>query len=671
MSHLSDSLVHFGREVCGDPGAALRREWLITNGWGGYASSTIIGANTRTYHGLLVAALQPPVARAVLVGGLVVWASVRGVRFPLETHEYYDGTLEPTGYKHLQSFHLEGQLPVWRYALDDALLERRLWMVNGANTTYIIYRVLQAVSNVELEVTPLITYRDFHHASGAPDVQPAVEAIDHGVRVRFGAGAQPYQVLLPGAEYQAGGDWYWNVRFREETARGLGDRSELFVPGRFTISLDPGADCALIFSAEATVDLDAGQARARAEERQRDLLRKAEAESASPMVRGLILAADQFLVARQPAPGEDQAETGGTVIAGYYWFNDWGRDTMISLPGLTLPTGRSDEAARILRTFARYVKDGLLPNNFPDRSGQIPGYNTADATLWFVLAIDAYHRATGDRALVDELLPVLCRIVAAHEAGTRYHIGVDARDGLLHAGEPGVQLTWMDAKVGDWVVTPRIGKPVEINALWCNALCCIAAFLKERQDSDAERLQALAERTRAGFQARFLSPGRKGLADVLDGPEGDDWSIRPNQIFAVSLPHRILDPTDEAAVVEVVGQYLLTSYGLRSLSPNDPAYQGHYGGDVRARDGAYHEGTAWSWLLGPYAEAHFRVHGDAAAALAWLAPLRDHLADAGLGSISEIFDGDAPHLPRGCIAQAWSVAETLRVWRMLEERTTP
>ncbi|MGH2345395.1 MAG: amylo-alpha-1,6-glucosidase [Chloroflexota bacterium] len=667
---MNDSLIHFGREVCGDLPAALRREWLVTNGLGGYASSTIIGTNTRTYHGLLVAALQPPVARTVLVGGLVVWASVRGVRFPLDTHEYYDGTIEPAGYRHLQSFHLEGQLPVWRYALGDALLESRLWMVNGANTTYITYQVLQASSAVELEVTPLITYRDFHHATGAPGARPEMDAIEQGVRVRFGPDAHPYQLLLPGAEYQAMSDWYWNVHFREETARGLGDRSDLFVPGRFTVSLDPGAGCALILSAEENVDLDVGQARARAEERQRSLLRKAEAESASPMVRGLILAADQFLVARQPIPGEDQAEAGGTVIAGYHWFNDWGRDTMISLPGLTLPTGRADEAARILRTFARYVQDGLLPNNFPDQSGQIPGYNTADATLWFVLAGDAYYRATGDRGLVDELLPVLRGIVAAHEAGTRYHIGVDPKDDLLHAGEPGIQLTWMDAKVGDWVVTPRIGKPVEINALWYNVLCCMAAFLKERHDPGAARLNALAERTRASFRSRFLSPGRPGLADVLDGPEGDDWSVRPNQIFAVSLPHRILEPTEEAAVVVVVGQHLLTSYGLRSLSPSDPVYKGRYGSDVQSRDGAYHEGTAWSWLLGPYAEAHFRVYGDAAAALAWLAPLQDHLADAGLGSISEIFDGDAPHAPRGCIAQAWSVAETLRVWRALEERKT-
>jgi predicted glycogen debranching enzyme len=666
METLSEPMIRFGREVCGDLPAALRREWLVTNGLGGYASSTIVGVNTRGYHGLLVAALQPPVARTVMVGGLVVWAVVRGVRFPLATHEYQGGAIEPTGYKHLQSLHLEGQLPVWRYALGDALLESRLWMAHGANTTYITYQIVQASSAVELEICPLITYRDFHNPSGGQGRMPAMETIDHGVRVRFGGDSAPLQMLLPGAEYQAGGDWYWHFHLREETARGLGDRADLFVPGCFRLSLDPGADCRLVLTTEETADLDAAQSLAHEEERQRELLRRAGADHGTSFVRRLVLAADQFLVARQPAPGEDQAVTGGTILAGYHWFNDWGRDTMICLPGLTLATGRSDEAARILRTFARYVQDGLLPNNFPDHSGQVPGYNTVDATLWFVLAIDSYVKTTGDRALVDDLLPVLRRIVKAHEEGTRYHIEVDPDDGLLRAGEPGVQLTWMDAKVGDWVVTPRIGKPVEINALWYNALCCMAAFLNERHDSGATHIEELARRARASFRARFLQPGRQGLADVLDGPNGDDWAIRPNQIFAVSLPHRILEPTEEAVVLEVVGEHLLAGYGLRSLSPSDPAYKGIYGGDVTARDGAYHQGSVWAWLLGPYAEAHFRVHGDAAAALAWLAPLQDHLADAGLGSISEIFDGDAPHAPRGCIAQAWSVAETLRVWRALE-----
>ena len=671
MNQEPEWLIRFGREVCGDLPAALRREWLVTNGLGGYASSTLVGLNSRRYHGLLVAALQPPVDRTVLVAGLVTWATVRGERFPLGINEYEDGTLDPHGDRHLQSFYLEGTLPVWRYALADAVLECRLWMAHGANTTYLSYKVLQAASAVELEISPLITYRQFHALTSGQNMRPALETVRDGVEVRFLPDAQPYRLLLSGAEYHPGGEWYWNVHYREEAARGLDSRADLFVPGRFTISLDPGAACTLILTAEQTVELDADRSRSRTVERQTDLLRRAGAERADPMVRQLILASDQFLVARGPAYSEEGGAAGTTVIAGYPWFNDWGRDTMIALPGLTLSTGRSEEAARILRTFSGYVKDGLLPNNFPDHPGQVPGYNTADATLWYVLAVDAYYKSTGDHDLIEDLLPILLHIVNCHEQGTHYRIGIDPQDGLLHAGEPGVQLTWMDAKVGDWVVTPRIGKPVEINALWYNALRCVAEHLRALSDPEGDRIAGLADRVRASFRARFLSPGHAGLADVLDGPAGDDWAIRPNQILAVSLPHRILEPAEEAAVVDVVGQHLLTSYGLRSLSPHDSAYQGRYGGDPRARDGAYHQGTAWGWLLGSYAEAHYRVHGDAAAALAWLAPLQDHLRDAGLGSISEIFDGDPPHAPRGCFAQAWSVAETLRVWRLLAEKIGP
>jgi predicted glycogen debranching enzyme len=354
------------------------------------------------------------------------------------------------------------------------------------------------------------------------------------------------------------------------------------------------------------------------------------------------------------------------VIAGYHWFNDWGRDTMISLPGLTLSTGRVAEGAGVLREFARYLRDGLLPNNFPDVSGQIPGYNTADASLWFVLAVRAYHAATRDNKLVDDLLPTLREILDRHIAGTRFGIGMDASDSLLRAGEPGLQLTWMDAKVGDWVVTPRIGKPVEINALWYNALRIAAMFLTARHAAAAERYAALADRVQVSFRGRFLRDGARRLADVVDGPSGDDLTMRPNQVFAVSLPFPLLENGDAAAVVEAVGKMLLTTYGLRSLSQDAPAYQGDYLGDVVHRDGAYHQGPVWAWLIGPYAEAHYRVHQNREAALALLRPFRQHLRDAGLGNVSEIFDGNAPHAPRGCIAQAWSVAEILRVWRSLD-----
>jgi len=351
---------------------------------------------------------------------------------------------------------------------------------------------------------------------------------------------------------------------------------------------------------------------------------------------------------------------GRTVIAGYPWFGDWGRDTMISLPGLTLVTGRPDVAARILRTFARFVDQGMLPNRFPE-VGEIPEYNTADATLWYFEAIRAYHAATGDDVLLRDLFPVLQEIIEWHRRGTRYHIHVDPADGLLYAGEVGVQLTWMDAKVGDWVVTPRIGKPVEINALWYNSLCSAAHFAR-RLGKPADRYEALAEQTHAGF-ARFWNEVAGYCYDVIDGPGGDDLALRPNQLLAVSLPHSPLSPEQQRAVVNVCARHLLTSHGLRSLSPDDQAYIGHYGGDQRRRDGAYHQGTVWSWLIGPFVSAHLRVYHDPALAQSYLLPLARHLAGHGIGSISEVFDGDPPFTPRGCIAQAWGVAELLRAWQ--------
>jgi predicted glycogen debranching enzyme len=339
---------------------------------------------------------------------------------------------------------------------------------------------------------------------------------------------------------------------------------------------------------------------------------------------------------------------------------------MIALPGLTLSTGRSEDAAGILRTFARYVADGLLPNNFPDSAGVIPGYNTVDATLWYVHAIRAYHQATGDGALVDELLPVLVEIAEKHIAGTRYHIHVDPADGLLYAGEPGVQLTWMDAKIGDWVITPRIGKPVEINALWYNLLRALAEFLRARGDAAGDRYDALADQARDSFRRRFVRSDVEHLADVVDAPDGDDWTLRPNQIFAVSLPFALLEGDAARRVVDSAARALLTSYGLRSLDPAHPAYTGTYIGTPAERDSVYHQGPVWTWPLGAYVEAHYRVYGDREAALAHLRPIEHHLRDAMLGSVSEILEGDPPHLPRGAAAQAWGVAEVLRVWRMLE-----
>jgi predicted glycogen debranching enzyme len=651
-------LISFGPEIAADLPSALRREWLVTNGLGGYASGTITGINTRRYHGLLVAALAPPVERTVLVAGSIDWATYDGQRYPLSTHEYGDGTIDPHGYRHIVAFRLDGTVPVWTYALADALLERRVWMAHGANTTYVVYRLLRASRDLDLDISPLVTYRDFHALSHGDGWQPGAVEVDGGVEVRAFAGAAPYRILVEGARYSASHTWFWNFLHRQETERGLDDRSDLFMPGTFSRRLAQGEALTLVLSTEGSPDMDGARALALEYGRQRELLGRADALEAEPVVQQLVLAADQF-IARRGA--------GTTVIAGYHWFNDWGRDTMISLPGLTLSTGRPEGAAGVLRTFAAYVDRGMLPNNFPDAAGVVPGYNTVDATLWYVLAIAAYERATGDLSLVDELLPVLRSIVDWHVRGTHYGIGVDPADGLLHAGEAGVQLTWMDAKIGEFVVTPRSGKPVEIQALWYNVLRSLAALLATRHDPDCARFAAMADRVQAGFAARFYRDDLGYLADVVDGPGGDDLRLRPNQIFAVSLPYPLVDGAQAVSVVERVGRALLTPVGLRSLSPEDPDYRGDYVGGPGQRDSGYHQGPVWTWLLGPYAEAHYRVHGDRAAALALLRPVEHHLRDACVGTVSEILEGDPPHRPVGCVAQAWGVAETLRVWRALSD----
>jgi predicted glycogen debranching enzyme len=675
-------LVRFGREICGDLAAGLRREWLITNGLGGYASGTLAGPNTRRYHGLLVAALRPPVERTVLVGGAIEWTIYDGKRYPLFAFEYAGGVVDREGFKHIQSFTLEGMLPVWTYALADALLEKRIWMAYGANTTYVSYRLARSTRPLDLEMTPLVTYRDFHVLTRRHDHTFTVEPRERGATISAAGTKRPFHLLASGGSFKPDDNWFERFYHRVEAERGFDDtESDLFVPGAFTTTLQPGETCALVLSAESNPDMNVNGALEAARERQRELLRRAKAEVSDPVVQQLVLAADQCIVARTEARDlgleasdaaaasslKPQASTSGkTVIAGFHWFNDWGRDTMIALPGLTLSTGRPEDAAGILRTFARYVADGLLPNNFPDSAGVIPGYNTVDATLWYAHAIRAYHEATGDDALIDELLPVLRDIADRHIAGTRYRIHVDPNDGLLYAGEPGVQLTWMDAKIGNWVITPRIGKPVEINALWYNLLRTLAEFLRKRNDDAANHYDQLADQVRDSFRRRFIRSDVEHLADVVDGPDGDDWTLRPNQLFAVSLPYQLLEGDAARRMVDSSARTLLTSYGLRSLDPAHPAYKGTYMGTPVERDSVYHQGPVWVWLLGAYAESHYRVYGDKDAALGLLRPIEHHLRDACLGSVSEILEGDPPHLPRGAVAQAWSVAEVLRVWRLLE-----
>jgi predicted glycogen debranching enzyme len=652
--------IDLDRATCGHFGAAVEREWLQTNGLGGYASGTVAGAATRRYHGLLVVALEPPLGRTVLVAGLDVQVDYQGRSHALGTHEYAGGTVHPDGWRYHESFMLNGGIPQWTFAIGDARLTQSVWMGQGANTTYVRFHLEGASAPLRLRLSPLCTYRDYHaHSRGG--WQPGTTLVPDGIRVEAFPGARPYRLLCTDATCELRGDWFWNFHHRLEAERGLDSTEDLFRPGEFLIDLDVGGTATFVCTAEPGA-VDAPSAALLADQRRRAALLKPVVREPG-WVRQLAFAADQFIVARGSGAGE-----GTTVIAGYPWFGDWGRDTMIALPGLTLPTGRPEVAARILRTFAPHLREGMLPNRFPD-GGAAPEYNTVDATLWYFHAVEAYFQATGDTDLVRELWPRLIEIVDWHLRGTRHGIGVDPADGLLRAGEPGVQLTWMDAKVGDWVVTPRIGKPVEINALWHHALTVMTRLGELLEDAAlARRYAGLAARVRDSFRQRFWYADGGYLYDVVDGPNGNDTALRPNQIFAVSLPSELLEPQQAAAVVATCQRELLTPMGLRSLAVGQSGYTGIYAGGPVERDGAYHQGTVWSWLLGPFALAHFRVHGRPEEAQAMLAGIGSHLAEACVGSISEIFDGDAPHRPRGCCAQAWSVAEVLRAWFALKER---
>ncbi|MDY6937669.1 MAG: amylo-alpha-1,6-glucosidase [Cyanobacteriota bacterium] len=671
--------ISFGREICADLGAAESREWLVTNGIGGFACGTVAGILTRHYHGLLVAALNPPTHHTLLATKLDETVRLRDRVYPLYTNRWANGTVNPRGYYHLQQFRLEGTIPTWTFACQEALLEKQVWMEQGQNTTYIRYTYTRGEEALKLSLEALVNYRDRH--GGTTKGHWQVKAVDRGISIEAFERAVPFYLFLDrlDATFSIAPIWHEDFDLAVERYRGTGDRENHLHAATFEIALEPGESVTVVASTEIQANLEGSRAleARRAYDRElldlRDRAAYLHTRQEPDWIDRLVLAADRFIVNR-PLPDRPD---GKTIIAGYPWFADWGRDTMISLPGLTVFTGRPEIARTILGTYARYLDRGMLPNVFPDR-GDRPAYNTADASLWFAEAVRSYYAATGDRDFLEAIFPAIEEIVRWYRQGTRYNIHWDRKDGLIYAGEPGVQVTWMDAKVDRWVVTPRQGKPIEINALWYNLLRIAEAIAKILQRPDRE-YQDLAKRAAAGFD-RFWNPTGGYCYDVLDTPTGNDPALRPNQLLAVSLSGTcgkhtkpLLAPERQKAIVDTCARELLTSYGLRSLAPSDPHYQGHYGGDRYQRDGAYHQGTAWGWLLGPFVEAHFRVYQDTHQALEFLKPISQHLQGAGLGSISEIFDGDPPITPRGCFAQAWSVAEVLRVHSLVssssEERS--
>lgn len=653
--------IEFGRDVCGSLLEAEKKEWLVTNGIGGYASGTIATTLTRRYHGLLVAALQPPLGRTVLVSKLDETVHYAGENYDLFANRWADETISPKGYQHIERFYLENTTPVWVYAFSDALLEKRIWIQPRKNTTYIQYRFLRGSSPIALNARAMVNYRDYHSSThgGWP---MRTEQVENGLKITPIEGAVPLYIMSPTGSIMPEPDWYDRFALKMEQYRGFDGLEDILSIENFHSSISPGGSALIVLSTMANPILEEAQAWQLRTATDNAILSAANALPEE--IRFLALAADQSIVDRPSSQEPD----GKSVIACYPWFGDWGRDTMISLPGLTISTGRPQIARNILRTFSHFVDQGMLPNRFPD-AGERPEYNTTDATLWYFEALRTYLAATGDLEFIAELFPVLEDIIDWHERGTRFQIKMDPEDGLLYAGEAGVQLTWMDAKAGDWVVTPCIGKPVEVNALWFNALSSMAQFAASL-GKHVERYALLADQVRSSFQRFWYADGGY-CYDVIDGPNHPDASLRPNRILAVSLPNCPLDVLQQKAIVDTTAKYLLTSFGLRSLAQSDPAYQGHYGGDVIQRDGAYHQGTVWAWLIGPFAQAHLHVYHDPELALSFLIPFMNHLADHGLGSISEIFDGEPPFTPRGCIAQAWSVAEVIRAWDEIDQWEEP
>ncbi len=650
----------------------LSREWLETNGIGGFASSSVIGCNTRRYHALLCAATEPPQGRVVMVNKVDESISVQspgGDRwFDLGCNQY-PGTLHPTGYQFLREFHLD-PLPRWIYEIpasaitnDEAVvLEKTLWMPFAQNTTCVRYRLLSG-PEVLLQARPFITGRDFHHIHRYNcDFNTGIERTADGSTCNLRL--QPYPALPAlhfslNGEFHEAGTWYYAFQYAIEQERGLDGEEDAFCPGALVWHLNTDNQAMLAVST-TPIDLNVLLPTRESEiERRRRLqvpFANIREENRLPAQR-LALGAEQFVVQRRDGLH--------TVLAGYPWFSDWGRDTMIALHGLCLTTQRFDAARSILLSFAKAASQGMIPNRFPD-AGEIPDYNTIDATLWFFHATSKYLERSGDWETVEKILfPTLRDCIEWHLRGTRFGIQADTHDGLLRGGNPQTQLTWMDAKVGETCFTPRFGKPVEIQALWYNALRVTGAFAARAGDQTTKVLcDEWSAKVEANFAPQFWNEAGGYLYDWIDGDSKND-QVRPNQIFAVSLPHRLLSAEQEKSVVAVVQRELLTPHGLRSLSPNDSQYRGIYLGDQWQRDSGYHQGTVWGWPIGGFFSAYLQVNGHADEAKAqvrsWMQPLIEHLDEAGLNSISEIFDGDAPHTPRGCPQQAWSVAEVLRV----------
>jgi predicted glycogen debranching enzyme len=683
LSKMKNSLVLSRKITKGDNqdniDSFLEKEWIITNGLGGYASGTLAGVCTRKYHGLLIAAMPAPLGRVVMLTNLS-----EELRFPdrstaeLSVEEQSPNLLRLPGLEHLIEFKLEMGIPTWRYQIKDHVIEKRILMPHLQNTTYIIYRLISGAGPMRLRLRPGIHIRR-QDLPADEDIRGPYLIQSDGKQheISLNTGGPFLRMFLYGnqASFNLTGAEYKDIYYRIEERRRYPARGKIWNPGFFRVMLEEGDEATLVASTEqwnVIHALNPKTALTADLERRKRLIDLAHPHVRSGIGAELVLAADQFVITpvTRIADAAWARAAGGelrSIIAGYPWFTDWGRDTMISLEGLTLSTGRFTEAAYILRTFGHYVRDGLIPNLFPE-GGTEGLYHTADASLWFFHAVDRYIRITGDSTILSYLMDTLHDIIIHHIRGTRFNIGMDQQDGLLMQGQEGYALTWMDAKAGDWVVTPRRGKAVEINALWYNALRLCSEWLQtEATEAEAKQVAEISQQVFHSFNQKFWIEESGSLYDLIDGENGNDSSIRPNQLFAISLTYPVLESSRWQSVLNAVERCLLTPLGLRSLAPGHPDYKLKYYGDIISRDAAYHQGTVWSWLIGPFIDTWLKVNPDnPAGARRFLTRLISHLNEACIGTMSEVFDAESPYNPEGCMAQAWSVAELLRSWIKIE-----
>ena len=651
-------MIKINQDILTDFNRGRELEWLETNGLGGYAGSSIVGTHTRRYHGLLVAATAPPAERMVLLSKLDETVIIGKKRFELGANLFSEDIIHPEGNLFLESFSKD-LFPQWVYKIGEVTLQKQVIMLHGENSTLISYEVLESAAPFTLELLPLVAGRGYHELMQEGEKLHWDVSFENGIFHNKPDGEHHLYINIPGGDYKHDPRWFRRFMYSVEQYRGLDHSEDLLNHGLFTVKLKEADRLGIIISTEDPSGRNANELIEKEISRRLKLLEGFEGDDTT---RQLILAADQFIVERKVAAQNGDAEEDATIIAGYHWFADWGRDTMISLPGICLSTGRYDDAKKILRAFARSVSQGMLPNRFQD-NGEPPEYNNVDGTLWYFISIYKYLEATGDwRFVVDELLPVLKEIVDWHYRGTRYNIRVDD-DGLLFAGEIGQQLTWMDARIGSWVVTPRMGKPVEIQALWYNAQKIFAELLRlNGQETDARLVELSAAKTKENFAKKFWYSQGEYLLDNIDENKMPDSTLRPNQLFALSLPFALIDDEWQATkILAVIEKELYTPVGLRSLPAADAHYIPFYGGNQWHRDSAYHEGTIWSWLMGAYVDAWRKLPGGEQKASEITKHFKFHLAEGCIGSVSEIFDASAPYHPRGCVAQAWGVGEWLRV----------